>query len=78
MTLGEWSAAWMASHSPGWGWSLGLDAWVTLSLQSIASAAQMQLKSSEPKCSALERLMRWAKGEVRAELWVCPKVVKLL
>lgn len=40
----------MASHSQGWGWSLWLDAWVTLTLPSIASAAQMQLKSSEPKC----------------------------
>lgn len=48
------SAAWMVSHSPGWGWSMWLHAWVIPTLQAVASAAQMQLKSSEP-VSPLER-----------------------
>lgn len=44
-------------------------------LQSFAGAAQMQLKSSEP-VSPLER--RMGKGQVRAELWVCSRALKLL
>lgn len=47
-------AAWVVSHSPGWAWGVWLHAWVAPTLQSVASAAQMQLKSSEP-VSPLER-----------------------